>query len=213
MVYVDEDQVWYTSDTRPAAGPEHPRKDPHLFRFDVATGETTTMRPAELDAELSTRARMFVAEDNDLELNAPGFSEDASFRQVGRRLATVTPDGDLLTLTRTNGDEVGLQLPSGFTVLGQQIDASVISLSQWLDDDHIVVWANGGGGDLPAQEGDLLVCPLPDGICQRCRPQVVPPVRRPLTSAGSEPLALIRQRSEHADDRADAHKIFRPWCR
>ena len=33
-------------------------------------------------------------------------------------------------------------------------------------DDHIVVWANGGGGDLPAQKGDLLVCPLPDGVCR-----------------------------------------------
>jgi hypothetical protein len=170
VVYVDEDQVWLAPDTS---------KDPHLFRFDVATGETTTMRPVELEAELSRRARVFVAEDDDLEINESGFSEDASFRQVGRRLATVTSDGDPLTLTRTNGDEVRLQLPSGFTVLGQQIDASVISLSQWLDDDHIVVWANGGGGDLPAQEGDLLVCPLPDGICRvavprSSRPYVAP---------------------------------------
>ena len=145
----------------------------------MATGETTKTRLTDLDAELSTRPRMFVVEGNDLEPDAPGFSEDASFQQVGRRLATVTSDGVAVRLTRTNGDQVRLRLPDGFTALGQQIDASVISLSQWLDDDHVVVWANGGGGDLPAQEGDLLVCALPDGICsvevpRSSRPYVAP---------------------------------------
>jgi hypothetical protein len=44
-------------------------------------------------------------------------------------------------------------------------------VSQWLDDDHIVVWANRSEGDLPARVGDLLVCPLPDGICRVAVPR------------------------------------------
>jgi hypothetical protein len=170
VVYVDEDQVWFAPDTS-----THPR----LVRFDVATGETTKITLAELDAELSTRARMFVEKDADPAINEPGFTDGASSRQVGRRLTAITSGGnpltpnggDPLTLTRTNGDEVRLQLPSGFTVLGQQNDESVITLSQWLDDDHIVVWADDGGGDLPAKSGDLLVCPLPDGTCRVAVPR------------------------------------------
>ncbi len=182
VVYVDEHHVWFTADTSTHdcwVLSSHRCKDPHLFRFDVASGETTKLRLAELNAELRTRSRMFVGEDNKLLLNEPGFSDSASFRQVGRRLANLTSGGEALTLTRTDGREVRLRLPRGFIALGQKIDASVITTSQWLDDDHIVVWANGGGGDLPAQEGDLLVCELPDGIChvavpRSSRPYVAP---------------------------------------
>jgi hypothetical protein len=92
----------------------------HLFRFDVATGETTKIRLAEPDAELSTRSRMFVAEVNDPDVIEHGFRDRASFRQVGRRLAAVT--GDPLTLTRTNGDEVRL-----FTVTYQPALAEATS--------------------------------------------------------------------------------------
>jgi hypothetical protein len=168
VVYIDEDQVWFTS-----------KKSTHLVRFDVATGEITNTGPAELDAELSMRSRMFVVEVNDPDTMEPGFSDDVSFRQIGRRLADVTTGGEPQTLTRTNCDEVRLQLPSGFTALGMHIDSSVVSLSQWLDDDRIVVFANGGGGDLSAQEGDLLVCPLPDGICRIAVPRSSSPYVAP----------------------------------
>jgi hypothetical protein len=156
VVYVDQDQVWFATSTNTPS---------HLLRFDVATGETTKTSLAALDAELGARSRMFVAPVNDPEIIEPGFSDGTHFRQVGRRLVAVTAGGDPLTLIRTNGDEVRLRLPRGFTVLGQQFDASVITLSQWLDDDHIVVWADDGGGDLPAKHGDLLECQLPDGVC------------------------------------------------
>lgn len=101
------------------------------------------------------------------------------FRQAGRRLAAVTSSGDAVTLTRTSGEEVRLRLPSGFTALGKKTGASVITTSQWLDDDHIVVWANGGGGDLPAQKGDLLVCELPDSICRVAVPRSFRPYVAP----------------------------------
>ena len=165
VVYVDEDQVYFNPDpSTPGCwaidvNDIHPCKDPHLFRFDVASGQ---VRRVQLDAEMGRQARMFkaVAQDGHVFYGAGAY-----FRQIGRRLATVTSGGDPATLTRTNGEEVRLRLPSGFTPLGEKTDASVITTSQWLDDEHVVVWANGGGGDLPAQHGDLLVCELPDGTC------------------------------------------------
>lgn len=57
------------------------------------------------------------------------YTAGAYLPQVGARLATVTSDGDAMTLTRTNGEEVRLRLPNGFTGLGQRIDASVIRTS------------------------------------------------------------------------------------
>ena len=172
VVHVGEDQVWFAPSSRRGCwvGGAHPCGDPHLFRFDVASGETTKIALDDLDAVLSTRARMFVAEDNDLEFNEPGFSEGANFRQVGRRLATVTSGGDPMTLTRSNGDEVRLRLPSGYVAPGPE-GSGGITVSQWLDDDHVVLWADDGGGDLPAKEGDLLVCRLPDGVCRVAVPR------------------------------------------
>jgi hypothetical protein len=172
VVYVDEDRVWFTDNTSPGCWvlSLSPCKDPHLLRYDVTTGKTANVSLAELDAEMTRRSRMFVAQDDDLENNEPGFSNGADFHQVGMRL---------LASPRTNGDAVRLQLPVGFAVIGRQIDEHSISLSQWLDDDHIVVWAAEGGGDLPAKRGDLLVCPLPDGTCRvavprSSRPYVAP---------------------------------------
>ncbi len=171
VVQVDEDRVYVNPDpSTPGCwaidvNDIHPCKNPHLFRFDVASGQ---VRLAQLDAEMGRQARMFktVAQDGHVFYGAAAY-----FRQTGRRLATVTSGGDPATLTRTNGEEVRLRLPKGFSPLGQKTGQSVITTSQWLDDEHIVVWANGGGGDLPAQRGDLLVCELPDGVCRVAVPR------------------------------------------
>ena len=182
VVYVGEDQVYFNPDpSTPGCwaidvNDIHPCKDPHLFRFDVTSSETTKVGLAQLDAEMGRQARMFkvVAQDSRI-----SHSAGAYFQQVGRRLATVTSGGDRATLTRPNGQELRLRLPSGFTPVGQKIDESVITTSQWLDDNHIVVWANRGGGDLPAQQGDLLVCELPDGICRVAVPRTSRPYVAP----------------------------------
>jgi hypothetical protein len=171
VIYVDKNQVYFNPDpSTPGCWASdvndiRPCKNPHLFRFDVASGQ---VRLAQLDAEMARHARIFKAV-------APNghvfYGAGAYFQQIGRRLGTVTSGGDPTTLTRTNGEEVRLRLPSGFRPLGQEMGGSVITTSQWLDDEHIVVWANGGGGDLPAQRGDLLVCELPDGICRVAVPR------------------------------------------
>ena len=170
VIHVGDDQVWFTPDTWPPDcwfRSSHRCPDPRLFRFDVTSGETTQVRMSEFDAELSRQARMFVARGTDaaLALREPGFSAGASFRQVGHRLVTGSEGGDPLALARTNGEEIRLRLPDGYRAPGLAWGGSVIGTAQWLDDDHIVVWANEGGGDLPPQRGDLLVCRLPDGVC------------------------------------------------
>jgi hypothetical protein len=168
VMYVDEDHVYLT----PRGGPGcwalgiqdiHPCKNPHLFRFDVVSGETTKITLAELDAEMGTRSRMFVRATSG---NEPGFVEGANFRQVGRQLVAVDSGGGSTHLARTNGDEVRLRLPSGYTAPGVEGSGGTIQVSQWLDDDHIALWADDGGGDLPAKQGDLLTCRLPDGVCR-----------------------------------------------
>jgi hypothetical protein len=169
LLYVDRDSVYFNPD------PDlpgcwvieiqdiHHCPEPHLFRFDVASGKSTKISVAQLEAEVRSHSRLFwrrPSASNDLP-----FSVGTLFRQVDRRLVAGTFDGDP-TLTLTDGEEVGLRLPAGYSVPGLKWGGSVIYTSQWLDDDHVVVWATEGGGDLPPQHGDLLVCRLPDGICR-----------------------------------------------
>ena len=62
VVYVDENQVYFNPDpSTPGCwaidvNDIHPCKDPHLFRFDVASGH---VRRVQLDAEMGRQARMF----------------------------------------------------------------------------------------------------------------------------------------------------------
>ncbi|RYP85869.1 hypothetical protein EKO23_11190 [Nocardioides guangzhouensis] len=181
VLYVDEGQVYVNPDpSTPGCWAIdvqdlHPCKHPHLFRFDVASGRTTKITLADLDAHLGTRARRFaVPAGGDLDLGArPGFS------QVGQRLVHTDTDGDPTVLSTASGDEVRLRLPRGYRAPGGEGSGGMIAVSQWLDDDHVVLWADDGGGDLPAKEGDLLVCRLPDGTCRvavprSSRPYVVP---------------------------------------
>ena len=65
---------------------------------------------------------MFV--DRHASRNESGFNARRGFRQVGQATGpTVTSDGDPAALTRTNGEEVRLRLPSGFTALGTEDSA------------------------------------------------------------------------------------------
>ncbi len=57
---------------------------------------------------------------------------------------------------------------------GPADEAPALAVSQWLDDDHVVLWAADGGGDLPG-----LVCRLPDGLCQITVPQTSRPYVAP----------------------------------
>lgn len=142
----------------------HPCVDPHLFRYDVASGQTTEITQSALDAELDTRPRMFkaVAQDGHVV-----FTESPQFEQVATRLVASVHynvvDSDATDVTRTNGEALRLRLPEGYHVPGDVPDNS--GVAYWLDDDRIVVAAGDSAGDIGPVRGDLLVCLLPDGVC------------------------------------------------
>jgi hypothetical protein len=142
----------------------HPCADPQLFRYDVATGQTTKIRRSALNAELRTEVRMFtaVAQDGHVEL-----TESPQFAQVDRQLVASVHysvvDSDATHVARTNGDAIRLRLPEGYHVPGDVPDVN--GVSYWLDDDHVVVAAGDSGGDIGPVNGDVLVCRLPDGVC------------------------------------------------
>ncbi|MDR7252805.1 hypothetical protein J2X46_001790 [Nocardioides sp. BE266] len=153
VLFVSEDEVYL---------------DPHstrLRRFDVATGHTTTVTPAGLEAAMARHTRMLLqapADTVERPLHTPG----TSFVQVGHRLVPADADLDPRPVTTLAGDALRLRLPAGYSAPSLATGGSVIRMSQWLDDDHVAVWATAGGGDLPPQTSDLLVCRVPDGLCR-----------------------------------------------
>jgi len=134
--------------------------DPHLFRYDLASGETTKISQALLEADLSTHRRMFVLKPS--QTTTIPFGAGAGFMQVGRQLVPWDVNAGVTVVTRTSGERIRLRVPAGYTA---PVDALVVS--QWLDDDRIVLSASHGNGDTdPSRNGDLLVCRLPNGVCR-----------------------------------------------
>lgn len=140
--------------------------DPHVLRYDLGSGETTKISQTTLEAELTIVPRMLVLS----EPQAQGDSGTrftvhffAWFKQVASRLDPRDSGGGDTVFTRTNGGAIRLRVPSGYTAPGGEDGG--IRLSQWLDDDRIVLEASDGNGDTGPSHGDLLVCRLPDGVC------------------------------------------------
>ncbi|MBA2559430.1 MAG: hypothetical protein H0V07_05990 [Propionibacteriales bacterium] len=164
VLHVDEGHIFFNPD-KDTPGcwvyDIHYCKDPHLLRYDLASGETRKISQASFEAELRSRARMLVlAEargDTGTVFTAGAM---ARFNQVGSRLVPVDSNGDPTVVRLTTGEPVALRVPAGYTSPGGEM-----SVVQWITDDRLVLFPN-EGGDLPAKAGDLLVCTLPDGLCR-----------------------------------------------
>ncbi|HWJ81162.1 MAG TPA: hypothetical protein VNS55_02895 [Nocardioides sp.] len=115
--------------------------DRRVHRFDVRSGEITSHPRSDLQAVLRHDPRAIAS---------------VSHGQVGADAA----------VTLADGSELRLRLPNGYVGPWPADEEPALAVSQWLDDDRVVLWADDGGGDLPAKEGDLLVCRLPDGVCR-----------------------------------------------
>jgi hypothetical protein len=120
--------------------------------------------------ELPSCSRRFVAD-------VPARDNRVVFRKVGRRLVIGFDNGDPGTFRTTSGEDVALRAPAGWSVPGGEEE--LIVPVQWLDDDTVILFANVGGGDSPAQVGDLLECRLPDGECQVAVSSSSAPYRAP----------------------------------
>lgn len=136
--------------------------DPHLLRYDLSTGTSERIRQTALEDVLSTRSRLVrLAEDRGETGTAFSARQMVRFNQVGRRLQPVDSNGDPTTFVLTTGEKVELRLPADYRAPGSEMP-----VVQWLDDDHLVLFPNEGGGDFPDRVGDLLECRLPDGVCR-----------------------------------------------
>jgi hypothetical protein len=177
---VGESEVWwgtadwhYSEDTA----------DSLVYRFDVGSGVTTELHGADLDAVLDSDPRAFRAVTGDGRV----VHGSPSFTVQGNRLVAGIYD-DLADeyaepVKLADGSELRLRLPPGYVqpwpADGDPEEPGGITLSQWLDDDHVVLFADDGGGDLPAKEGDLLTCELPGGTCQVTVPRSSQPYVAP----------------------------------
>ncbi len=153
VAYVGDDEVWYADRATSR----------HVHRFDLRSGTTRRLDRSDLDAVLDRQSRVFtaVAPDGRVVHGPPSFSVQAG-RLVARIDAGVVAAAPV---TLADGSRLRLRLPTGYVGPWPADEAPALTVSQWLDDDHVVLWADDGGGDLPAKSGDLLVCRLPDGAC------------------------------------------------
>jgi hypothetical protein len=108
---------------------------------------------------------------------------DPAFALVENRLVASIHDSDAdedaAPVTLADGSELRLRLPTGYVAPWPADGEGTVAVSQWLDDTHVALFADDGGGDLPAKEGDLLTCELPDGVCQVTVPRSSQPYVAP----------------------------------
>jgi hypothetical protein len=127
---------------------------------------TTALLRSDLDGVLDTRPRSFTA----VARNGRVVHGEPSFTLQGHRLVAgihySVADDDATPVTLPDGSELQVRLPTGYVTPWPADEAPALGVSQWLDDDHIVLWAPDGDGDLPAGNGDFLVCRLPSSVCQ-----------------------------------------------
>jgi hypothetical protein len=174
VLYVGEDRVFVTPDSRTPgcwAGHDHRCRHPQLLRLDVATGETTEVPVSELDGSLDASARVFKAVSQDGRV----VYSDPAFALVGNRLVAAI-DNDVVSagapVRLADGSELRLRLPTSYVP-----PAPDVGVSQWLDDMHVALFVR--DGDVPASNGDLLVCEVPDGVCRVAVPRASQPYVAP----------------------------------
>ena len=145
-------------------GHRHPdlRATRDLLRYDLSTGTSERIRQTAFEDVLRTRSQLVrLAEDRGETGTAFSAREMVRFNQVGRRLQPVDSNGDPTIFVLTTGEKSSSGCLPTTGPLGDEMP-----VVQWLDDDHVVLFPNKGGGDFPDRVGDLLECRLPDGVCR-----------------------------------------------
>jgi hypothetical protein len=176
LVAVNGDRVYWDSG----------RDGRSLMRFDNSTGTHEAVTWGSLRADLASNPRMLIigrAPDN-IELPAVTAQRLAYFKLVGTRLVATDSisrgvDGNTTEPTRlADGRPLRLTVP-------REYDGTEESLAavQWLDDDHLVLFAYHEHNEFPSHVGDFLACPVPTGTCR----VVVPASETPYVPPGDVP--------------------------
>ena len=140
-----------------------------LMRFDNSTGTQESVRRGVLRADLASNPRMLVIgrPSYSLELPAVMAQRLAYFKLLGRRLVATDSisrgvDGNTTEpTTLADGRPLRLTVPRGYEGTEESLAAV-----QWLDDDHLALFAYHEHNEFPSHVGDFLACPVPTGTCR-----------------------------------------------
>jgi hypothetical protein len=130
-------------------------------RYDVATGVLGQVSGASYDRDRRSRPRTIVG---------PLFGESETviydhlvFIRHGRQLLADggEPGAEYEVQRAQTGATIRLRIPAGSTA------ADRIALTQWLDDDTVILFAlDGTGGSWLAEPGDFFTCDISGGTCR-----------------------------------------------
>jgi hypothetical protein len=178
LVAVNGDGIYYWPDLH----------SDDLMRFDQSTGRKEASSQEALRSDLVSNPRMLIIgrPSSNMELPAVTAQRLAVFKRVGMRLVAsdslsrgILADATEPT-TLTDGRELQLRLPEGYEYDGSGGGFAAV---QWLDNDHLALFAYHDYNELPSHVGDLLVCPVPSGTCR----EVVAASETPYVPPGDVP--------------------------
>jgi hypothetical protein len=157
-----------------------------LMRFDNSTGTQEAVPWGSLRADLASNPRMLVVgrPSYNVELPAAMTQRLAYFKLVGRRLVATDSisrgaEGNTTEpTTLADGQPLRLRVPQGYEGTEETLAAV-----QWVDDDHLVLFAYHEHNEFPRHVGDFLACPVPTGTCL----VVVPASETPYVPPGDVP--------------------------
>jgi hypothetical protein len=133
-----------------------------VARYDAATDSAEGVTGQQYDEDLRSRPRTIVGPDRGTP-PAPGtFPLDPVFERRGDDLVAYDYDGvrRLSLVEARTGEPIRLRVAAGVT------DAKRFELSQWLDDDRVVLFAYANRDTELADQGDIFVCTLSTGDCR-----------------------------------------------
>ncbi len=157
-----------------------------LMRFDNSTGTQEAVSWGSLRADLASNPRMLVIDRStpDVEFEAVMAQRLAYFKLVGRRLVATDSISRGVDGNTTEPTTLADGRPLRFTVpRGYDGTKEALAAVQWLDDDHLVLFAYHEHNETPSHVGDFLTCPVPTGTCR----VVVPSSETPYLPPGDVP--------------------------
>jgi hypothetical protein len=138
-------------------------KDP-IIRFDVTTGKQTKVPWESYWATRRSWSRTLMSPPHGYEISGtsgthvvrpphadPELNDKYGFRLEGTRLLGDDYGIEVSVRLAQTGQPLQVRIPAGYP------SGSYFGISQWLDDNHVVMWY---------EDGALLVCPVPDGRCR-----------------------------------------------